>query len=435
MKILIKDGRVLDPATNTDEIMDILTVDDKIAARGNEIYDKDLAGNLDGDCAVIDAKGCYVMPGLIDLHVHLRDPGLEYKETIATGGRAAARGGFTTIVAMANTKPVIDTPEKLQAVQERASVESPINVLQAGSLTIGMEGEELADIEGMVEAGAYVLSEDGKTVMNAQLFREAAAMAAKNGIPILDHCEDSNMKSNGVMNDCEKAVELGVKGISNAVEDVIIARDILIAKELGAPLHICHCSTADSVKMIQLAKKEGLAVTGEVCPHHFTLTSDDIPGHDSNYKMAPPLRSSEDVKALKQGLKDGIMDVISTDHAPHAAKEKTSDMASAAFGIVGLETAVALTVSELVEPGILTPLQMAEKMSYNPSKILGLGKGSLETGKTADITIIDPCTEYVIDKETFVSKGRNTPFDGRKVRGKVVATICDGEIVFEERSN
>ncbi|MDD3362538.1 MAG: dihydroorotase [Hespellia sp.] len=427
MKILIKNGRVLDPATNTDEVMDLLTIDEKIAARGSDIYDGD-------DCTVINAKGCYVMPGLIDLHVHLRDPGLEYKETIATGGRAAARGGFTTIVAMANTKPVIDTPEKLAKVQERAAVESPIHVLQTGSLTIGMAGEELADIEGMAEAGAYAISEDGKTVMNAQLFREAAAVAAKTGIPILDHCEDSNMKSNGVMNDCEKAVELGVKGISNAVEDVIIARDILIAKELGAPLHICHCSTADSVKMIQLAKEEGCKVTGEVCPHHFTLTSDEIPGHDSNYKMAPPLRARKDVEALKKGLKDGIMDVISTDHAPHAAEEKSSDMASAAFGIVGLETAVALTVSELVMPGILTPMQMAEKMSYNPSNILGLGKGSLEVGKVADITIINPNAEYVIDKEEFVSKGRNTPFDGRKVKGKVMTTICDGTIVFKEKN-
>ena len=428
MKILIKDGRILDPASNTDAVLDILTEDDRIVARGNEIKDED----LNGDITILDAKGCYVMPGLIDLHVHLRDPGLEYKETLATGGNAAAKGGFTTIVAMANTKPVIDTPEKLLAVQERAAVESPVHVLQVGTLTKGMEGEELADIEGMIDAGVAALSEDGRTVMNAQLFREAAMIAAKHGIPILDHCEDSDMKSNGVMNDCEKAVELGVKGISNAVEDVIIARDILIAKELGLPLHICHCSTADSVKMIRLAKEEGLPITGEVCPHHFTLTSDDIPEHDSNYKMAPPLRAREDVDALKQGLKDGTMEAISTDHAPHAAEEKTSDMASAAFGIVGLETAVALTISELVEPGVLTPMQMAEKMSYNPSNILNLGKGSLENGKIADITIIDPAAEYVVDKETFASKGRNTPFDGRKVKGKVKATICDGKIVYQE---
>lgn len=426
MKLLIKNGRILDPAANTDTVADLLTEDDRIIALGADIPPE----AYDGDITLYDAAGCYVMPGLIDLHVHLRDPGLEYKETLASGGNAAARGGFTTIVAMANTKPVIDTPEKLIEVQERAAVESPVHVLQVGTLTKNMAGEELSDIEGMIQAGAFALSEDGKTVMNAQLFREAAAIAAKHSVPILDHCEDSNMKADGSINDCPRAVELGVKGISNAVEDVIIARDILIAKELGALLHICHCSTRDSVQMIRLAKEEGLSVTGEVCPHHFTLSSDDIPGADSNYKMAPPLRSPEDVEALKQGLKDGTIDVISTDHAPHAATEKAADIKSAAFGIVGLETAVPLTITELVNTGILTPLQMAERMSASPSRILGLGKGSLQPGKTADITIIDPSEEYTIDADTFASKGRNTPFNGRKVQGRVKATICDGQIVY-----
>ncbi|MCL2864847.1 MAG: dihydroorotase [Lachnospiraceae bacterium] len=424
MSILIKHGRVLNPADNTDEILDIFVADGKI---------KQIQKNIDKTkllCEqIIDAKDCYVMPGLIDLHVHLRDPGLTYKEDLKTGSQAAAKGGFTTIVAMANTKPVIDNAEKWTTFMARAQKESPIQVIQAVSLTKDMAGEEPVDFDALQKAGVTILSEDGKTVMNAEVFRQALQEAQKHNFLVLDHCEDAFMKGNGVFNAGETAAKLGVPGISNAVEDVIIARDLLIAKETKTRLHICHCSTADSVRLIALAKSEGLNITAEVCPHHFILTDKDIKEQDSNYKMAPPLRSQKDVNALIQGLQDGTIDAIVSDHAPHAAKEKTTNVAHAAFGIVGLETMVPLTISKLVKTGLLTPLQMAEKMSYNPAKILGIEKGNLSIGKDADITIIHPETKYVIDKNTFVSKGRNTPFDGMHVSGAVKATIYQGKVV------
>lgn len=422
MKILIQNGRVLDPASKTDAILDILTENTKISMIAERIdsYDADM---------IIDASGCYVMPGLIDMHVHLRDPGLTYKETLETGTAAAAHGGFTTIVAMANTLPVIDSAERLAQFYQHAKDVSPIQVLQVGSVTKGMEGHELTNAEELKKAGAPALSEDGKTVMNAALFREALYQAAASNLPILDHCEDAGLKGNGAINQGNISEKLHITGISNAVEDTIIARDILLAKETNARLHICHCSTEDSVKILKAAKKDGIRVTAEVCPHHFTLTDEDIIPGDSNYKMAPPLRTQKDMDSLIEGLKDGTIDVISSDHAPHAASEKTSDIASAAFGIVGLETSVPLTISQLVIPGHLTPLQMAEKMSYNPARILNIDKGILSVGKDADITIINPNIEYTINKDAFKSMGRNTPFHGRKVLGKVMYTICSGRPV------
>ena len=426
MKILIKHGRVLDPDTRKDGIYDVLTEDGvirKVAPEIEEPADQ-----------VLEAEGCWVMPGLIDLHVHLRDPGLTHKETVETGAAAAAHGGITTIVAMPNTKPVVDDEHKVSYVHNKAKSCTLVHVLQAGAVTKGQKGEELADIEKMAAAGAPAISEDGKSVMNSGLYRKAMKIAAQCGIPVLAHCEDINLVEGGVVNADPAMEKLGLKGISNAVEDVITARDIMLAKETGARLHLCHCSTADSVRMEAEAKKEGLPVTAEVCPHHFTLSTEDISGPDTNYKMNPPLRTRADVEALRQGLKDNIMDVISTDHAPHSAQEKAQSMEKAPFGIVGLETSVALTITELVEPGILTPMQMAEKMSYNPAKVLGIDKGSLAEGKPADITIIDPDAEYVIDTRTFFSKGKNTPFNGKKVKGLVRATICDGKIAYLESS-
>ena len=424
MKILIKHGRVLDPDTRKDGIYDVLTEDGVIRKVASEIEEP-------AD-QVLEAEGCWVMPGLIDLHVHLRDPGLTHKETIETGAAAAAHGGITTIVAMPNTKPVVDDEHKVSYVHNKAKSCTLVHVLQAGAVTKGQKGEELADIEKMAAAGSPAISEDGKSVMNSGLYRKAMKIAAKCGIPVLAHCEDINLVEGGVVNADPAMEKLGLKGISNAVEDVITARDIMLAKETGARLHLCHCSTADSVRMVAEAKKEGLPVTAEVCPHHFTLSTEDISGPDTNYKMNPPLRTRADVEALRQGLKDNIMDVISTDHAPHSAQEKAQSMEKAPFGIVGLETSVALTITELVEPGILTPMQMAEKMSYNPAKVLGIDKGSLAEGKSADITIIDPDAEYVIDTRTFFSKGKNTPFNGKKVKGLVRATICDGKIAYLE---
>ena len=425
MRVLIKNGHVLDPATGVDGICDVLTEDQRIIGVIEHIEEQ-------AD-RVIDAKGCYVMPGFIDLHVHLRDPGLEYKETLETGGKAAAHGGVTTVCAMPNTKPVIDTKERVEDVHTRAKEDSPVHVIQLGAVTVGQAGEELADIEGMAEAGCHAISEDGKSVMNASLYREGMRRAAASGIAVFAHCEDIHMVEGGVMNADQKAEALGLKGITNAVEDVIVARDILLAKETGVQLHLCHCSTADSVRMVAEAKKDGLPVTAEVCPHHFIMTTDDITEDDGNFKMNPPLRSKADVEALREGLKNNIMDVIATDHAPHAEQEKDRSMKDAAFGIVGLETSAALTYTELVETGVLTPMQMAEKMSYNPAKILGLSeeKGSISEGKIADIVIFDPSKEYEIDKHTFFSKGKNTPFHGRKVKGEVRCTIVDGVPVYE----
>lgn len=424
MKILIQNGHVVDPLTGVDEVCDVLVRDTDI-----EKVEKNLQAEAD---RVIDASGCYVMPGFIDLHVHLRDPGLEYKETLETGGKAAVRGGVTTVCAMPNTKPVIDQGQKVADVHKRAAKESLTHVIQLGAVTIGQRGEELADIKGMAEAGCHAISEDGKSVMNASLYRKGMKLAKEAGISVFAHCEDISMVEGGVMNADENAKRLGLKGITNSVEDVIVARDILLAKETGVKLHLCHCSTADSVKMIALAKEAGLPVTGEVCPHHFILTSDDIKEDDGNYKMNPPLRSKADVEALKEGLKNGTMDVISTDHAPHAKEEKNRSISQAAFGIVGLETSAALTYTELVKTGYLSVMDMAEKMSYNPAKVLGLeDKGSVSEGMTADLVIFDPDKQYKIDKNTFASKGKNTPFDGYEVCGEVAYTLVDGRVVYD----
>ena len=440
MKILIKGGRVINPATGMDEIADVLVEDEKVTKIAKEIED-----NADRR---IDAEGCFVMPGFIDLHVHFRDPGLEQKEDVFTGMKAAARGGYTSVLCMPNTKPVADNADVIEYVHNKSKSVKGIHVYQVGAVTKGQQGKELADIEGMVKAGSPAISEDGKSVMDSNIYREAMKIAAKLDIPVLAHCEDINLVNGGVMNLDTKSKELGMPGISNAVEDIIVARDILLSKETGAQLHLCHCSTKDSVEMIRKAKEEGLKVSGEVCPHHFTLTSQDITEYipvmkegilepkdtdvDTNYKMNPPLRTKEDVEALKEGLKSGIMEVISTDHAPHTFDDKNTSMKKAPFGIVGLETAACLTYSELVLGGYLTPMQMAERMSYNPAKIMKFEQGDIQPGKMADIVVFDPNKTYKIDKNKFLSKGKNTPFHGRKVTGKVKYTICQGELVYED---
>lgn len=423
MTLFIKNGHVLDPATGTDEEIDILIEDGIISKRGKKL-------KCEAD-RIVDAKGCYVMPGFIDLHVHLRDPGLEEKETVETGVKAAARGGYTTILAMPNTKPVVDNADVVDYVQNKGKNLGMTHVLQVGAVTKGQKGDELSDIRGMAEAGSPAISEDGKSVMNAKLYREAMKIAAECKMPVLAHCEDINLVNGGVVNADEITKKQGLKGITNSVEDVIIARDIILAKETGARLHLCHCSTKDSVKMVKQAKEEGILVTAEVCPHHFTLTTEDLVAEDANYKMNPPLRTKEDVEALRQGLKENIMDVIATDHAPHTRLEKKQPIEKAPFGIVGLETVAALTYTELVKKDYLTPMQMAEKMSYNPAQVIGSDRGSLEKGKPADIVIFDPEKTYQIDASKFASKGKNTPFDGRTVTGEVKMTICDGKIIYE----
>lgn len=422
-KILIKNGRVVDPANYIDGKKDILIEDGKIKKVADFIVE-------DEDTNVIDADEKVVMPGFIDLHVHLREPGFEYKETIETGSKAAARGGVTSICPMPNTKPVIDSPESVKDLFKRAEC-SPVHILPIGACTIGQEGKELADIEGMKDAGIVALSEDGKSVMDSALFRKSLKEAARLDLPMFSHCEDKALVEGGVMNKGQKAEELGLPGITNSVEDVIVARDIIMSKEAGNRLHLCHCSTADSVVLVEMAKKQGLPVSAEVCPHHFTMSDDEITEDNGRFKMNPPLRNREDVDALKEGLKTGIMEVISTDHAPHGKEEKDQSMLKAPFGIVGLETSFALGYTELVDKGVLTLSQLVEKMSVNPAKVLGIDKGNLAPGKAADIVIADITKEYKIDSSKFVSKGKNTPFDGKKVKGRVITTIVDGKIVYK----
>ena len=427
MGILIRGGRIVDAATDTDKTGDIYLEDGIITEIGQKLNKKD------GD-RVIDAKGKLVMPGIIDLHVHFRDPGQTQKEDIETGSRAAARGGVTTVVAMPNTTPVIDNPDRVNYVNNKAAQVSGIHVLQAGAITQGERGEQLSDIEGMVKAGIPALSEDGKSVMNTALCKKAMDVARDLDVPIFAHCEDIDLRGAGCMNDDENAKHLGLPGICNAVEDTITARDIILALETGVHLHLCHCSTYGDAEMMKFVKEKGYDnITAEVCPHHFILSSDDIKTDDPNYKMNPPLRTPKDVEALKQGLKDGTIEVISTDHAPHSAEEKTGSMKNTPFGIVGLETSLPLTYTELVEKGVITLKQMVEKMCLNPAKILGLESGTLQEGHPADVIIVDTEQEYTIDKNKFVSKGHNTPFDGWKVKGKVLYTICDGKIIFENQ--
>ncbi len=424
MKTIIRNGHVLNPSTNMDGVFDVAIENGIISEIAATIA-------TDGADQVIDASGKYVMPGFIDLHVHFREPGFEYKETIKTGAMSSAKGGYTSVCPMPNTNPAIDSKEMVEWVKEKERTDSVVHILPVGAVTKGQAGVEVTDMKGMKEAGAVAVSEDGKSVMDILVYVEGMKEAAKNNLVVMAHCEDKQLVRGGVMNAGKRAEELGLKGITNSVEDVITARDIFLANETGAQLHLCHCSTKDSVSLVKLAKDAGYKVSGEVCPHHFTLADEDIPCDDANYKMNPPLRSRRDVQALKEGLRDGIMDVISTDHAPHSAEEKAKSMAQAPFGIVGEETAFALTVTELVEQGYLTKMQLVEKMSYNPAKILGIEKGRLEPGKAADIVIADFDETYTIDTSTFVSKGKNTPFNGKQVKGRVYQTLVDGKIVYD----
>ncbi len=423
MSVLIKNGIVVDPAAKTETKADVLIREGRIEKIGPKLRNR-------AD-EVIDADGCYIMPGFIDMHVHLRDPGLEYKESIETGGAAALHGGFTTIVAMPNTKPVADRPDVITFVKNKAEALTRCSVIQAGSLTAGQKGKELSDLEGMLAVGCRAFSEDGKSVMNSKLARDAMRILASAGAIVMSHCEDIDLVDGGVMNEDENCKRLGFRGISNSVEDIITARNIFLARDTGIHLHLCHCSTAYSVEMVRLAKEAGISVSAEVCPHHFTLTSDDIPGDDANYKMNPPLRTPADRDALIEGLRSGIMEVISTDHAPHSEDEKRRSFTEAPFGIVGLETAAALTYTQLVKPGILTVMQMAERMSYNPAKILGIDRGSVAAGEIADLVIFDPEASWTVDPAKFRTKGKNTPFTGRKLDGVVRATIVNGEIAYQ----
>lgn len=427
--MVIKDGHVVDPASGLHEKADILISGDTI----KEVYVHSKGEKWEGEGEIcINADGMYVMPGFIDLHVHLRDPGLTYKEDIVTGTKAAAAGGVTTICAMPNTKPVVDSVETLKYITDKADKEGYVHVKQLSAITKGMEGKELVDMEAMFAAGAVAFSEDGKSVMDINVYREAMKEAARLGAVIMAHCEDKNLVGKGVLNEGVASEKYQVCGIPNSVEDVITARDIFLAHETNAKLHICHCSTVGTVELMRMAKRLGADVTAEVCPHHFTLTDADITEADSNYKMNPPLRTEKDVKALIGGLVDGTMQAISTDHAPHSDEEKKAYFDKAPFGIVGLETSAALTYTALVSTGLMDIMDMAVKMSYNPAHIIGIDEeyGRLTPDSKADIVIFDPNEEWTVDVARFMSKGHNTPYNGQTLKGRVKTTIVDGELRY-----
>lgn len=427
--MVIKDGHVVDPASGLHEKADILISGDTI----KEVYVHSKGEKWEGKGELcINADGMYVMPGFIDLHVHLRDPGLTYKEDIVTGTKAAAAGGVTTICAMPNTKPVVDSVETLKYITDKADKEGYVHVKQLSAITKGMEGKELVDMEAMLAAGAVAFSEDGKSVMDINVYREAMKEAARLGAVIMAHCEDKNLVGKGVLNEGVASEKYQVCGIPNSVEDVITARDIFLANETNAKLHICHCSTVGTVELMRMAKRLGADVTAEVCPHHFTLTDADITEADSNYKMNPPLRTEKDVKALIGGLVDGTMQAISTDHAPHSDEEKKAYFDKAPFGIVGLETSAALTYTALVSTGLMDIMDMAVKMSYNPAHIIGIDEeyGRLTPDSKADIVIFDPNEEWTVDVARFMSKGHNTPYNGQTLKGRVKTTIVDGELRY-----
>lgn len=423
--LLVRDGFLVDPVSGRNGIFDILIEDGHVA-------DVDTCIEVKDSYEVIDAKGKYIMPGFVDLHEHFREPGYTYKETVKTGSMAAARGGFTSVFCMPNTKPVTDSKDSYDALIDIIKNDACIKVFPVGAITKGQMGNELSEIEKMAASGMKAVSEDGKSVMNSLLCREGMKLAKELDIPVFAHCEDIDLVCGGVMNEGKRAKELNLKGITNAVEDIIAARDILLAKETGARLHLCHVSTRDSVKMIKLAKEDGVNVTGEVCPHHFTLCDEDIPSDDSNYKMNPPLRSRADKEALIDGIRTGVIDVISTDHAPHSAEEKSGSMNASPFGIVGSETAFALSYTELVEKGYLTLFELVKCMSANPARIAGIDRGSLSVGAAADFVIADIGTWYEINPDTFLSKGKNTPFAGYRVKGRIEKTFVGGRKVYEE---
>ena len=425
--MIIKNGHVIDPASRTDQVMDLMIENGKIVRVEENIQVK----AYDVNDEVIDAKGCWVIPGAIDLHVHLREPGFEHKETIHTGTLSAAKGGVTTVCAMPNTNPVIDSGEMVNWVYEKAQQEGVVNVLQIGAITQGQEGKTLANIQEMYEAGICGISEDGRSVMNSKLLKDAMIIARKLNLPVMSHCEDEAL-AGGAMNEGKRSKELGLQGIPNAAEDIIIARDIQLAESVNAHLHLCHVSTKNSVEWIRASQSKGMRISAEACPHHFTLTEDIIDGMNTNTKMNPPLRSKEDVEAIKSALKEGVINVIATDHAPHQSDEKKQAYALAPNGIIGLETLIPIGITELVHKGWLSPMQFVEKITLNPAKILNIDKGTLAVGSIADITIINPDVAYRMNEQDIVSKSKNTPFIGKEVQGRIKYTIVYGKIVYKD---
>lgn len=409
-----------------------------IVERTNVLIDEGIvlstkaAADIEAD-KVIDAGGLYVLPGLVDAHCHLRDPGYEYKEDIVSGTKSAARGGFTSIACMPNTNPAVDNAAVVRYIIEKSQKEGYVNVYPIGAITKGLEGNELSEMGIMREAGIVAVSDDGKPVMNSDVMKKALIYAGQFGLPVISHCEDLNLTDNGSMNEGLTSTILGLRGIPSASEDVMVSREIILSEYTNVPIHIAHVSTKVSVELIRQAKNRGIKITAETCPHYFTLTEEACRDYNTNAKMNPPLRSQKDLEAVIEGLKDGTIDIIATDHAPHHFDEKNVEFEKAANGIVGFETALALSYTGLVEKGHLSFQQMIEKLTVNPAEMLKIDKGTLEEGKTADIILVDFDNEYKVDVSKFVSKGKNSPFDGFKVKGRVMTTIVGGKIVYECR--
>jgi len=425
LKLIIKNGRILDPAAGRDETADLYVDHGVISAPFQP----------DQDTKIIDAAGRLVTPGLIDMHVHLREPGFEYKETIATGTAAAARGGFTGVACMPNTEPVTDNRVAVEYINKRAAEAGLAHVYPIGAITRGSLGKELAELADMREAGAAAFSDDGRPVPDAGLMRRAMQYCGMLDAVIISHCEDKSLAGDGVMHEGAYATTLGLKGIPASAEEAMVARDIILAAETKCPLHIAHVSTAGSVSLVREAKKRGVRVTAEATPHHFTLTDRAVGDFDTNAKVNPPLRGEADVQAIREGLADGAIDVIATDHAPHSFDEKNVEFDLAPFGLVGLETAVGLVWTELVHTGVLTPLQAVQKLSLNPARILGVTGGALAVGAPADITVIDPLLEETVNPAAFAGKSKNTPFTGRRLKGLPVLTVVAGEIKYERQNS
>jgi dihydroorotase len=420
--LLIKDGHIVDPGRFVGA-GDVLIDHGKIVAVGPRLSAQS-AGR------VIQAGGRLVLPGFVDLHVHFREPGFEYKETIQSGSAAAVAGGFTTVCCMPNTNPVNDNQAVTEFILERARIAGLANVLPVGAITKGSEGKELAEIGDLRRSGCVAISDDGKPVMNSLVMRRAMEYALAFDLTVVDHCEDLHLAEGGCMNEGLVSTELGLPGIPAAAEDVMVARNLSLAELTGARLHLAHISTAGSVRMVREAKHRGIHVTAEACPHHFLLTEELVRGYNTHAKMNPPLRTREDVLAIKEGLRDGTIDVIATDHAPHATQEKQQDFTEAPFGVVGLETAFSLTLG-LVDDGVLSLEQVVEKLTSAPALAFGLRKGTLTVGADADVAIVDQHEPWEVDPGKFRSKSRNTPFAGWKVKGRVHTTIVGGRVVFE----
>ena len=424
MKLLLKNGRLIDYKTKTDKIVDILIEDDKIKKIETSISSEEAD-------KIIDCTNLNIIPGMIDIHCHLREPGFEYKETIETGSRSAVAGGFTTICPMPNTKPTPDSAIILQKIIEDAKKVDLCNVLPYASVSKGEKGEELVDFEEMKKAGAIAFSDDGMPVVNSRMMRTAMIEADKLGTFVASHCEEKSVAA-GAINNGEIANKLGVEGVLPEAEEIMAAREIVISETNEIRGHICHISTKTTKNMIRDAKKRGVKITCETCPHYFSFTVDEVLKSGSNAKMNPPLREEKDRKAIIEGLKEGTIDCIITDHAPHSEDEKNQDLSKAPNGIIGFETALSAEIMNLIDTNELTYFDLVKLTSYNPAKLINIDRGVIEEGKIADITIFNPNEEYVYTKEMIVSKSKNTPFIGKKLKGKVKYTIVNGRIVYED---